>query len=101
MHEEERRSGAAGLNGHHWRPRGRWGIVPEHRGQLFDRRTSKQRGERQVLAECLLDLCEQAYGQQRVTAELKEVVSQADRTHAQDSLPNACEFLFDAVTWCG
>ena len=67
--------------------------------QLLNRWLLEERPQRQRLgmAELLLNCRKKADCQERMTADIKEVVLYAD-WHAQHLLPKLAQFLFDGVT---
>ena len=78
VHAEERWTRAAPLNHHKRRPRLRPAFIANHACKLLHRRCLKQGGERQVAAERFFDQREQVHRQQRMAAQLEEVVINAD-----------------------
>ncbi len=72
-------------------------LPPQHARQPLDRRRLEERGERQLLAEHLLDAREQPHRQQRMPAQIEEAVRGADARHAQHALPEFGELAFEHV----
>ena len=93
---EEGPSCPLALEGHEGRPGARGLGRPQQGGQLLDRRSQEQRREWQAAAELLLDPGQQADRQQRVAAEVKEALADADRPDAQDFFPDRDE---PALRW--
>ena len=77
---------------------GRSGAAPQHAGedlgQLFDRGSGQERFQGEVLAQVLVDLGEQPCRQQRVAAELEEVVIDPDGTTLGQLFPDRDQLLF-------
>ena len=69
--------------------------LPDQSGQLTDRARLKQRGEVQILLIGLLDLAEHANGNQRMAAQVEEIVVSTNRLHSQQFLPPLSENTFN------
>ena len=86
MHQEERPFAATRLNGRHRGLRAGRGLLTENTGEMLNRCSLKDCRQRKFLTQLFLDEGEQTYGQQRVSSQLKKIVSHADRSNVQNLL---------------
>src|SRR2546422_805832 len=82
------------LNGYQRRPRGCPSFLTQHLGKLSNCRRLEKSRKRQVLATEFFDPRKQSHGQQRMSAQLKEVVMDADARDPQYFCPNSGEQFF-------
>ena len=100
MHQEKRRSRAARLNLHQRCARQRrafLNFLANDRRQLLDRRRLKNRRHPQSASKNLFDLRDQFHREQRMAAEIKKFVLDADRMHVEDTLPNLGQLEFHGI----
>src|SRR3954466_1647759 len=90
---------ALGLNIDDGGPGLRPGIAADEVGQLANGRRLEEGRERQFAFEGFFELREQFYCEQRMAAEIEEIIGRADRVHAEDALPNFRNLLFQRVGW--
>ena len=64
---------------------------------MLDRRSVKDGRQRKSSPQPLLDTGEQTHRQQRVSSQLEEIVSGADRSNTQNLLPDMREFEFQLI----
>ncbi len=97
MHQEERPLAATGLNGHQRGLRAGRGLLTENTGEMLNRCSLKDGRQRKFFAQPFLDEGEQTHRQQRVSSQLKKIVSHPDRSNAQNLLPDVRELEFQVI----
>src|SRR5687768_14298620 len=88
MDAEERRLGSVRLNCHERRPGWRPFLRTEKIGQLLDSRRLEESSQRKIFIGELFDLSKQAYGEERMSTEIEEVVFDPNGVNTQDLFPN-------------